>query len=208
MGPEIKFNGHTIVDIPLSISIISALLAPHVAAIRTIEIIERSTWLDRPANLFQKWLLKFSSLAGGHSRREAGDGLTEPWLGHSFHPILADVPIGAWTGTMILDLAWLTNANERVTHSADLSLVLGLLGAAGATVTGAADWSHARGAGRRAGLLHGLLYGIAMLAYLGSSLLRLRGKRRAGIALSTTGYLTSLFSAYVGGELVFIIHSW
>jgi nitrite reductase/ring-hydroxylating ferredoxin subunit len=29
------------------------------------------------------------------------------------------------------------------------------------------------------------------------------GRRRAGIAVSTTGYLTSLFSAYLGGELVF-----
>src|SRR5256886_16239654 len=32
---------------------------------------------------------------------------------------------------------------------------------------------------------------------------RLRGKRHAGVALSTTGYVVSIFSAYLGGELVF-----
>ena len=39
--------------------------------------------------------------------------------------------------------------------------------------------------------------------YLVSLILRRVGQRRAGIALAAAGYLTSLFSAYLGGELVF-----
>jgi nitrite reductase/ring-hydroxylating ferredoxin subunit len=51
--------------------------------------------------------------------------------------------------------------------------------------------------------MHGLLnVGIAGV-YLVSSVLRRTGNRRAGVALSTTGYLASLFSAYLGGELSF-----
>lgn len=55
----------------------------------------------------------------------------------------------------------------------------------------------------RVGFLHGLLNGSVTLAYLTSWLLRLTGRRRAGVAVSTVGYLTALFSAYLGGELVF-----
>jgi nitrite reductase/ring-hydroxylating ferredoxin subunit len=51
--------------------------------------------------------------------------------------------------------------------------------------------------------MHGLLnIGIAG-ANIASLALRLTGRRRAGIAVSTVGYLTTLFSAYLGGELSF-----
>jgi nitrite reductase/ring-hydroxylating ferredoxin subunit len=51
--------------------------------------------------------------------------------------------------------------------------------------------------------MHGLLnIGIAG-ANIASLALRLAGRRRAGIAVSTAGYLTTLFSAYLGGELSF-----
>ncbi|TMD64844.1 MAG: Rieske 2Fe-2S domain-containing protein [Chloroflexi bacterium] len=48
-----------------------------------------------------------------------------------------------------------------------------------------------------------LLNGSIAILNLASLVLRLRGKRHAGVALSTTGYVVSLFSAYLGGELVF-----
>jgi nitrite reductase/ring-hydroxylating ferredoxin subunit len=51
--------------------------------------------------------------------------------------------------------------------------------------------------------MHGLLnIGITALN-LGSWISRLGGKRSTGIALSTIAYSTSLFSAYLGGELSF-----
>ena len=81
--------------------------------------------------------------------------------------------------------------------------MLGLLGATGAAVTGVTDWSDLDGTDRRVGLLHGLLNGSVAILNLASLVLRLRGKRHAGVALSTTGYVVSLFSAYLGGELVF-----
>jgi hypothetical protein len=70
-------------------------------------------------------------------------------------------------------------------------------------VTGLTDWSDLDGTDRRVGLLHGLLNGSIFLINITSLVLRLTGKRRTGIALSTAGYVISLFSAYLGSELVF-----
>lgn len=166
------------------------------------EIVERQSWLDKLATPIQGWLLTFFGQPGQPTRK-LKDLLNGTVLGHPLHPALTDVPLGAWSGTMLLDLVWLAAENEGVALSADLLLGLGLLGATGAAVTGAADWSDLDGTDRRVGLLHGLLNGGITLVYLASCVLRLTGKRRTSLALSTTGYVASLFSAYLGGELVF-----
>jgi nitrite reductase/ring-hydroxylating ferredoxin subunit len=51
--------------------------------------------------------------------------------------------------------------------------------------------------------MHGLLNSSILLTNITSLILRLSGKRRAGVYLSSAGYAVSLFSAYLGGELVF-----
>jgi nitrite reductase/ring-hydroxylating ferredoxin subunit/uncharacterized membrane protein len=165
------------------------------------EFVENQTWLDKLAGPIQSWLLKFFGQPG-QPNRKVKDLLNGTWLGHPVHPMLTDIPLGAWSGTMLLDLAWLNEEAEGTARGADITLLLGLLGAGGAAVTGTTDWSDLDGTDRRVGLMHGLLnIGIAGI-YTTSFVLRLMGKRRAGIALSTTGYLTSLFSAYLGGELI------
>jgi nitrite reductase/ring-hydroxylating ferredoxin subunit/uncharacterized membrane protein len=117
--------------------------------------------------------------------------------------MLTDIPLGAWTGTTLLDIAALAGENKGIEDSADLTLVLGLLGAGGAAVTGVTDWSDLDGTDRRVGMMHGLLNGSITVMYLVSLIMRRTGQRRAGVALSTLGYLASLFSAYLGGEMVF-----
>lgn len=166
------------------------------------EVVELQTWLDKLASPIQNWLLTFFGQPG-QPKRTLKDVLNGTWFGHSLHPALTDVPLGAWSATLLLDLVWLGNQKEDVARSADLSLLLGLLGATGAAVTGVTDWSDLDGTDRRVGLLHGLLNGSITLTYLTSWILRRTGRRRAGLALSTAGYLTSLFSAYLGGELSF-----
>jgi nitrite reductase/ring-hydroxylating ferredoxin subunit len=104
---------------------------------------------------------------------------------------------------MLLDLAWLSNESEGVAAGADITMALGIVGATAAAVTGVTDWSDQYGIDRRVGLMHGLLNSGILLTNIGSLALRLTGRRRAGIALSTVGYLASLFSAYLGGELSF-----
>src|SRR5919201_185018 len=87
-------------------------------------------WLETAAGLAQKAL---APLLGAAGPKRLQDTLNGTWLGHPLHPVLVSAPIGAWTTTMLLDLA----GEER---AADLSLRLGLLGALGAAATGAAQW--------------------------------------------------------------------
>ena len=76
-------------------------------------IVERQTWLDRLAAPFQSWLLKLFGQPG-QPNRKIKDYLNGTWLGHPIHPVLTDVPLGAWSGTLILDMAWLGNEDEGV----------------------------------------------------------------------------------------------
>jgi nitrite reductase/ring-hydroxylating ferredoxin subunit/uncharacterized membrane protein len=166
------------------------------------EYVENQTWLDMLSNPFQGWLLNIFGQPG-EPNRKIKDMLNGTWLGHAVHPMLTDIPLGAWTGTALLDVAALAGENKGIEDSADLTLVLGLLGAGGAAVTGVTDWSDLDGTDRRVGMMHGLLNGSITVMYLVSLIMRRTGRRRAGVALSTLGYLASLFSAYLGGEMVF-----
>lgn len=166
------------------------------------QVVESQTWLDRLAAPFQQWLLTLFGQPGQPGRR-LKDVLNGTWLGHPVHSVLTDIPIGAWSGTLLLDFAWLGSEDEGIARGADFTLSLGLLGATGAAVTGATDWSDLQGTDRRVGFFHGLLNGSITLANLLSLVFRLTGKRRAGIALSTAGYAAMLLSAYLGGELVY-----
>src|SRR5436309_4921036 len=166
------------------------------------EVVERQTWLDKLANPIQNALLAFFGQPGQPTRK-IKDMLNGTWLGHSLHPVLTDVPLGAWSSTMLLDLAWLNNEDVGIGRGSDLALALGIFGATGAAVTGVTDWSDLDGTDRRVGFLHGLLNGTILLTNIAALVMRLSGKRRAGIYLSTAGYAVSLFSAYLGGELVF-----
>ena len=166
------------------------------------QLVENQAWIDRLATPVQNWLLQFFGQPG-QPNRVLKDMLNGTWLGHALHPVLTDVLLGSWSGTMLLDLLWLAGEDEGIARGSDATLLLGLLGATGAAVTGATDWSDLDGTDRRVGMLHGLLNVGITLSNTASLVLRLTGKRRAGIAISMAGYLTSLFSAYLGGELSF-----
>lgn len=165
-------------------------------------VVENQSWLDKLAAPFQSWVLKLFG-GSGTPNRKVKDILNGTWLGHALHPVVTDVPIGSWTGTLLLDTAWLASEDAGVARGADLTLILGLLGATGAAVTGVADWSDLDGTDRRVGMMHGLLNSGILLVNITSLVMRLTGRRRTGIALSGASYLATIFSAYLGGELSF-----
>jgi nitrite reductase/ring-hydroxylating ferredoxin subunit len=104
---------------------------------------------------------------------------------------------------MLLDLAQFNDESDGMARGADITMALGILGSTAAVVTGVTEWSDLDGMDRRVGLMHGLLNSGILLTNIGSLVLRLTGRRRAGVALSTAGYLASLFTAYLGGEMSF-----
>ena len=67
---------------------------------------------------------------------------TEELIGHSPHPAIVAVPIGAWTVSNICDGLALLTGNKRYDDAARLSMAIGLAGAVGAIVTGLRDYSY------------------------------------------------------------------
>jgi nitrite reductase/ring-hydroxylating ferredoxin subunit/uncharacterized membrane protein len=127
------------------------------------------------------------------------DALTGTWLGHALHPALTDVVVGSWTSSLILDIV----GGEEAQAGSDALVGVGVLAALPTAATGVADWVDTTGRERRMGLVHGLGNLAAVSLYGASYLLRRRGWRGAGVALSVLGGATATFTAYLGGHLVF-----
>jgi len=131
--------------------------------------------------------------------RRLMDGLHGTWLGHPLHPILTDVPIGAWTAAVAFDAADAAGADcSRAARAASL---VGLAGGALSAITGLADWSAVGEADRprRVGMVHAAANTVAM-ALMAASL----GARGATArALRLAGMTATMAGGYLGGELVF-----
>jgi nitrite reductase/ring-hydroxylating ferredoxin subunit/uncharacterized membrane protein len=131
--------------------------------------------------------------AAGGAKQPLKDAVNGTWLGHSLHPAITDVPIGAWTAALALDLL-----GER--RGARIAVGVGLLGALGAAASGLTDWVDTSGKPRRLGVVHAALNGTATLLYAASWLARRRFDG-AGIALSLLGYGAVSLSALYGGTI-------
>lgn len=166
-----------------------------------IESVERQDWLEPIAEGLQRAVVS-AYQAGGSTGRGIRDFLHGTWLGHPLHPVLTDIPLGAWTVAAILDLSSCDRA-ARHDQAADAAIGIGLVGAVGAAVTGVTDWQHTSAEDRRVGLLHGLLNISAAGLYAISLGLRLRGARASGRATAGLGFTVALAAAYLGGHLVF-----
>lgn len=121
-------------------------------------------------------------------------------LGHPLHPALIELPVGAWTLAAILDAMELAGLRDSNGRFADTAIKIGLVGAVGAAVTGATDWSETDGRAKRIGLVHGVLNLTAASLYAVSLPLR-RDSRSKGIALSLMAFGLAMSSAYLGGHL-------
>jgi nitrite reductase/ring-hydroxylating ferredoxin subunit/uncharacterized membrane protein len=139
--------------------------------------------------------------SAGPVGQQAKNALHGIWLGHPLHPVFTDVPIGAWTTALALDVA--SERDPGMARAATFALGVGLVGALGAAVTGLTDWSETQGQSRRTGLVHGLL-NIAATSLVATAFFQRRADGHAnGRALAWSGYAIALTSAYLGGDLVY-----
>lgn len=142
------------------------------------------------------WLsARVHDVVGGGAAR---DLLSGTWLGHPLHPVLTDLPIGAWVAASVLDLA-----GEPVDESADALIALGILAAVPTAVAGLSDWSDTVGEERRIGLVHAAANGAALVLYGASLALRRAGARRGGVVLAWMGGGAILAGGYLGGHLTY-----
>ena len=164
------------------------------------QAIDRLNFLEPVSDALQKAGGKLLQ-SGGEPAKRIKDVLNGVWFEHPLHPAVTDVPIGAWTCSTLLDLA--SAGDRRLEGAADTLVGVGCLGAAGAALTGLADWYDTYGKERRTGITHALLNTGALGLFVTSFSLRKSGRRAAGICASMAGYGLALLASYLGGDLVF-----
>ena len=163
------------------------------------------SWLDGPAEAVQTVIGDFyTTLRGpGQVLKNVMHGTAV--VRHPLHPMLTDVPLGAWTVAVIADWAFVVTG--RIPAAAgDVALAVGIAGALLAAVSGYTDFHETIGNERRLALTHGLLMTLVVVLMLVSFAMRLVGVhalRLPAIELSTLMYLVALGGAYVGGHLTF-----
>jgi nitrite reductase/ring-hydroxylating ferredoxin subunit/uncharacterized membrane protein len=167
-----------------------------------INAVEQQEALNRLSDQIQPFV-RDAFKSAGPVGREVKNILHGTWLGHPLHPALTDVPLGAWTAALALDAMESISGRRELGAGADAAIAVGLVGAAGAAVTGLTDWSETDGRARKVGMLHGLMNAGATVLYTTSLILRRKKKRNAGIGFAMLGYAVSSASAYLGGHLVF-----
>ena len=134
----------------------------------------------------------------------------EDLIGHSPHPAIVAVPLGAWTVSNVCDGLAMATGDEAFDDAARISLAVGLVGATGAVLTGLRDYSHIPRdrESHAVATSHGLFNALASSLMVGSLVLRLREHdkgRKAGVSarlLGLAGGGISLYSAWLGGRLV------
>ncbi|CAN5690642.1 hypothetical protein BH18ACT7_BH18ACT7_18620 [soil metagenome] len=125
------------------------------------------------------------------------DFLHGVWLGHPLHPVLVQVPVGAWTSAAVLD------AVPGQQRAAGLLIGVGLAGAVPAVAAGWADWSQQDTQQQRTGLAHAAANVVASGLYVGSLVARARGRHGLGRSLAYAGYALAGAAATVGGHLAY-----
>ncbi len=165
-------------------------------------VVARQDWMQPVEEGLQKGLHTLSDAAGA-AGRTAGNILHGVWLGHPLHVVLTDIPLGTWGAAAAFDALDSISGRREWKRAADASIAMGLIGAAGAAVTGLSDWQHTDPPARRIGLVHAALNVGGVALFTASLLLRRRDARAAGKALSLLGCGLAMISARLGGNLVY-----
>ena len=151
----------------------------------------------------QKLLDKALYGGGQSAAQKIRNFLNGTWLGEPLHVVLTDVPVGAWTVAMAFDALDLVFDRREFARGCETSIGIGLLAAAGAAVTGIADWSDVGPPARRVGLIHGLLNLSGAALFATSLFLRKKKSREAGRIVGILGYAVMSYAAHLGGKLVY-----
>jgi nitrite reductase/ring-hydroxylating ferredoxin subunit/uncharacterized membrane protein len=132
--------------------------------------------------------------------------LNGTWVGHPLHPALTDIPIGAWTLTIVLDLIGLLFKLPQLGLASSIAIGMGVVGAAGAIVAGLMDWMDVDPPEKAVGAFHATLNTSATVLFLVSFLLRWGQHWQPGwgaFVLALAGYLLVMCGGYLGGVMVF-----
>ena len=132
--------------------------------------------------------------------------LNGTWLGHPLHPLLTDVPIGAWTVAIVLDLMALILGVPGLGLAAAIAAGLGVLAALAAAAAGLLDWMDVDPPEKAVGVTHGILNTSATILFAISLLIRWQNHWQPTLGsflVALCGYIVVSGGAYLGGGMVF-----
>jgi nitrite reductase/ring-hydroxylating ferredoxin subunit/uncharacterized membrane protein len=121
-------------------------------------------------------------------------------LGHPLHPMLTDVPIGAWVLAAMLDAV----GGPKSEKAADLLVGAGIVAAVPTAASGINDWSDTAGRDTRVGLVHAAANTTALSAFAASLVARTLGRRQLGKSLGLLGCGVLAVGGYLGGHLSYV----
>ena len=161
------------------------------AVVRWTQRLESNRALDGPVRRLEPLA---TALLADERRSDALRGM---WLGHAIHPLMTDVPIGAWTSATVLDLF----GGEQSRFAARRLVGLGILAAVPTAITGVAEWGPTETREKRVGVVHAMSNSIALGLYTASWVARRRGRHGRGAGLALAGAAATGFGGYLGGHL-------
>jgi nitrite reductase/ring-hydroxylating ferredoxin subunit len=156
---------------------------------------EQAEALDRPAKLLAR------AIGRAVRPRAVRNMLSGTYVGHPLHPMLTDLPIGAWGMSAVLDAV----GGPPAEPAADLLVKAGVAAAIPTAASGLNDWSDTNGRESRAGLVHAMTMTTALSLFGASAAARTRGSRPGGKALGLAGLAVLLAGSYLGGHLSFVL---
>jgi uncharacterized membrane protein len=143
------------------------------------------------------------------AKRPVSAWLTGPY-GHPFHPILVNIPIGAWVASLVFDLgSRLADDPAPLAEGSRWLIAIGVLGALAAATVGFLDFFTIPVGTRawRTALLHMVLNLTLTGAYAGQFFWRPDNPTTAvgagPITVSIISLVALSLSGYLGGELAF-----
>jgi nitrite reductase/ring-hydroxylating ferredoxin subunit/uncharacterized membrane protein len=161
---------------------------------KAMKRLEEAEALDQPAQ-------KLADVVHAATRpRLVKNALSGTWLGHRFHPLLVELPIGFWSGALMFDVI----ATRRGRWAADVLVGSGVVAAVPTAAAGLSDWADTFGGPKRIGLVHASCNTLALLSYSGSLVARLLGRRKAGVGLSLVGATAISVGGYLGSHLSYV----
>ncbi len=132
--------------------------------------------------------------------------LNGTWLEHPLHPLLTDVPVGAWTLVLLLDLIALLFGVRNLGVASGIATGLGVLAALAAIVTGLADWMDVDPPELAIGITHAAINTTATILFAIAFLVLWQENWTITLAdfiPALIGYLLVSVGAFIGGSLVY-----
>lgn len=157
---------------------------------KPLDRVEKVTALDTIAGVGQRVVRRL--VPKGRVR----DALHGVWLGHPLHPVLAQMPVGAFLSAAVLD------ALGSVRPARTLQAV-GVVSAVPTAVAGLTDWSEQRPGSLRVGVLHAAGNVAGLSCYAGALALGSGRHQTMSRALSYCGLSLIGLSGAIGGHLAY-----